>query len=192
MTAQESTGLDGFKTLLKEARRLALWAVAGAALPFAARLVALSPPWPEGVVVLTSVLELISLVFTYQFVKSKRKRIVNRILLTGTLLMIVLGATYLVADSLYTYETPVTKERFVKGSVCTADAEKVFKDRCPLLSTYDISKANYEAELLWTERSIATVRVSLVALWLATFASLSTVLGSFVVYQMEAQLHTSA
>lgn len=186
------TGLSGFKELLREFRRLALWGAGGSAVPFAAHLVSLSPPWPQGIVAVTAIFELISLVFVYQFVKFKRKRIVDRILVVGAAAMVVVGGGYLVAVSLYVYQTPHTKERFVKGYVCTADAQMVFKDKCPVLSTDDIATANYEAESLWTARSIAIVRVSLVALWLVAFTALSVVIGSFIVFQTQISLSQSS
>src|SRR5580658_5550382 len=43
-------GLVGFKELLKEFRGLSIWAVGGSvAVPFAAALVSLSPPWPPAI-----------------------------------------------------------------------------------------------------------------------------------------------
>jgi len=181
------TGLDGFKELLKEFRELGLWAAGGATVPFAAHLVSLSPPWPKGIVVVTSLVELIALVFVYQFVKSARRRTVNRILMAGTLVMTLAGAVYLVGNSIYTYEVPTTKERFIKGYVCTENAQLVFKGKCPVLDLDDLATANYEAERLWTAASIATTRVSLVFFWLAAFVALSAVIGSFVVYQAQVQ-----
>jgi hypothetical protein len=179
------TGLDGFKQLLKEFRELALWGAGGAAVPFAAQLAALSPPWPDGIVIITSIVELVTLVFVYQFAKSARRHMVNRILTIAALLMVLSGVSYLVANSIYTFKVPTTKERFVKGYRCTPNAQAVFKDKCPALDTDDLATANYEAERLWTAQSIATVRVILVALWLASFITLAVVLGSFVVYQAQ-------
>jgi hypothetical protein len=180
-----TTGLDGFKELLKEFRELGLWAAGGATVPFAAHLVSLSPPWPKGIVVVTSVVELIALVFVYQFVKSGRRRTVNRILMVGALAMTVAGMVYLLGNSIYTFEVPTTKERFVKGFVCTENAQLVFKERCPALDLDDLATANYEAERLWTPESIAMTRVGLVFFWLVAFVALSVTIGSFVVYQAQ-------
>lgn len=178
-------GLAGFKELLGEFRHLALWAAGGAAVPFAAHLALLSPPWPQGIVIVTSIFEFMSLLFVYQFIKSARRQLVNRILMAGAAAMLFAGTGYLIADSLFTFQVPHTTERFVKGYICTADAQAVFRDRCPALDINDLATANYEAETLWTPRSIAVVRIGLIALWLTTFVALSVVIGSFIVYQSQ-------
>lgn len=178
------SGLAGFKDLLKEFRGLSVWAVgAGVAVPFAAALASLSPPWPPGVVMVTAIVELVALVFVYQFLKSARRRTINWVLSVSAVVLAIVGITYLVALSLYTYETPMTKERWVKGFDCTRDARAVFKDKCPDLGLDELKSAEYEAERLWTARSVAIVRTSLVALWALAFMALSVLLGSFIVYQ---------
>jgi hypothetical protein len=179
-------GLVGFKELLKEFRGLSVWAVGGSvAVPFAAALTSLSPPWPPAIVLVTAIAELVALIYVYQFLKSARRRAVNRILAIGGLLLVLFGAVYLGAVSLYTYEVPTTKQRLVKGYVCTPDASAVFKDKCPDLGLDELKTAEYDADRLWTSRSIAVTRMAIVALWLASFVALSVLVGSFLVYQMQ-------
>ena len=179
-------GLVGFKELLKEFRGLSVWAVGGSvAVPFAAALASLSPPWPPAIVLVTAIAELVALIYVYQFLKSARRKSVNRILAISGLLLFLFGAAYLAAVSLYTYEVPTTKQRFVKGYVCTSDASAVFKDKCPDLGLDELKTAEYDADRLWTARSIAATRMSIVGLWLAAFVALSVLVGSFLVYQMD-------
>jgi hypothetical protein len=178
-------GLLGFKELLKEFRGLSLWAVGGSvAVPFAASLAALSPPWPPSIVLVTAVAELVALIYVYQFLKKARRRTINRILSVSGLLLALLGATYLVAVSLYTYEVPPNRERFVKGYQCTVDAEVVFPGKCPDLGLDELKTAEYDADRLWTARSIAITRLTIVALWLGCFTALSVLVGTFLVHQM--------
>jgi hypothetical protein len=178
-------GLLGFKELLKEFRGLSLWAVGGGvAVPFAAALAALSPPWPPAIVLVTAVVELAALIYVYQFLKKARRRSIDRILRVSGLLLAIFGTVYLVAISLYTYEVPPNKERFVKGYQCTSDAAAVFPKKCPDLGLDELKTAEYDADRLWTARSIAVVRLSIVALWLGSFSALSVLVGSFLVYQM--------
>jgi hypothetical protein len=94
------------------------------------------------------------------------------------------GVVYLGAVSYFTYEVPTTKERFVKGYECTADAHLVFKERCPDLGLDELRTAEYEAERLWTRKSIAVTRTSLALLWAVVFVALSFAVGSFLCYQM--------
>jgi hypothetical protein len=55
----------------------------------------------------------------------------------------------------------------------------------------DLAGAGYEAERLWTEGSITTVRLSLDALWLGTLIALSALLGTFVVYQSQVPVNAA-
>jgi hypothetical protein len=179
-------GLVGFKELLKEFRGLSIWAVGGTvAVPFAAALVSLSPPWPPAIVLVTAIAELVALIYVYQFLKTARRRTINRIIAAGGLVLVLLGAAYLVAVSLYTYEVPTTKQRFVKGYECTEEAAAVFQKKCPDLGIDDLATAEYDAGRLWTSRSIAVTRLAIVSLWLAAFVALSVLVGSFLVYQIQ-------
>src|SRR5689334_20104803 len=55
--------LSDFKALLHDFRGVSLWAVGGGlAVPFAAALADLAPPWPPGIVGVTAVVELLTLV----------------------------------------------------------------------------------------------------------------------------------
>jgi hypothetical protein len=180
-----TSGLDHFKLLLKEFHGLSLWAVGGSlAVPFGARLADLSPPWPPGIVPVTAVVELLTLVVVFQFFKTAKRRVVNRVLILSIALFAVTSVVYLSAISYYTYEVPTTKERFLKGYECTPDAQLVFTTRCPDLGLDELITAEYEAERLWTRKSIAVTRTGLVLVWSLVFVALSSALGGFLCYQM--------
>jgi asparagine N-glycosylation enzyme membrane subunit Stt3 len=183
-----ASGLDYFKRLRTEFLGLSVGTFGGAAaVPFAAALIDLSPPWPRGVVLATAVVELVALVLVFQFFASAKRRTINRVLLIGTLALALVSTAYLTMLSLYTYQVPTTEERFVKGYDCTPEAVAVLKERpCSSLRLDDLQTVEYKAEWLWTGRSIALIRMTLVLLWFLVFASLSLVLGSFLVYQMQA------
>ena len=179
-----STGLAGFKDLLREFRGLSAWAVgAGVAVPFAAALADFAPPWPKGVVFSTAICELVALVLVYQFLRASPKKIINRTLAISATLLAIAGLAYLALSSLYVFEIPTTHERWVKGFECTQAAQTVFKTQCPDLGMDALRTAEYEAERLWTAQSVTLVRMALVALWSLAFTVLSTLLGAFIVYQ---------
>jgi asparagine N-glycosylation enzyme membrane subunit Stt3 len=183
-----ATGYDDFKGLLKEYRGLFTWAAgSAAAVPFAAKLVDLSPPWPKGVVLVTAVVELLVLALVFQFLRTARKRAINWTMTSSVLVLAVVSTVYLLQLSLYTYEVPTTGERYVKGDECTPAAQKVFAEQCPDLGLDELRTAEYAAERLWTRRSVASIRVRLVLLWAASFVALSTALGSFMVYQLRSR-----
>ena len=179
-----ATGLDAFKQLLTEFRGLSIWAVGGSVVvPFAAALAELSPPWPPGVVLVTAIVELLALVFVFQFLRSAKRQAINWVLSLSTLVLFVSSTLYLLSLSLYTYQVPTTKERFVKGYQCTPEAVIVFKDKCPDLGLDELKSAEYESERLWTRRSVTIMRTALVITWAVAFMSLSVALGSFLVFQ---------
>jgi len=179
------SGLEDFKLLLKEFRGLSVWAVGGSlVVPFAAAWADLSPPWPPGIVPVTAVVELLALVVVFQFFKSSKRRVINRVLLLSVSVFAITSVIYLIAFSYFTYKVPTTKERFVKGYKCTVNAEKVFKDRCPDLGLDELRTAGYEAERLWTPGSIALIRTGLALVWALLFVALSFALGAFLQYQM--------
>jgi hypothetical protein len=184
-----ASGLDQFKRLLKEFRGLSQWAVIGGSVvvPFAAYLASLSPPWPTGIVPVTAVVELIALMLVFQFYHDASRRVINRVLLASVAVFALTGVAYLGSVSYFTYEVPTTKERFVKGYECTADARLVFKERCPDLGLDELRTAEYEAERLWTRKSIAVTRTSLALLWAVVFVALSFAVGSFLCFQMRAK-----
>lgn len=181
-----ATGLDDFKKLLKEFRGLSQWSVVGGSLvvPFAAYLASLSPPWPRGIVPVTAVVELVALMLVFQFYNDSSRRVINRVLLLSVAVFALAGVVYLGAVSYFTYEAPTTKERFVMGYECTDEALLVFKKHCADLGTDELKTAEYEAERLWTRRSIAVTRAGLALLWSVDFVALSFALGSFLCYQM--------
>lgn len=183
-----ASGLDDFKRLLKEFRGLSVWAVGGSlVVPFAAALADLSPPWPKGIVPVTAVVELLALALVFQFYKTAGRRVIGRVLLVSVVVFALTSVVYFGMVSYFTYQVPTTKERFVKGYECTADAQQVFKERCPDLGLDELRTAEYEAERLWTRKSIAVTRTSLALLWLAAFVALSFALGSFLWYQMKSK-----
>jgi hypothetical protein len=176
--------MERFKTVLSEFRGLSIWAFGGSAtIPFVADAVGLSPPWPRGIVVATALVELVSLVIVFQLLASKGKRVVTRVIIVSAAVLALVCIVYMGASSFYTYEAPNSRERLVKGFVCTGDALRVYAAKCPYLGLEELNDSQYEAHLLWTEWSIAGVRLGLVSLWSAAFGLLSVLLGSFLVFQ---------
>jgi hypothetical protein len=177
--------LAEFKRLLSEFRGLSTWAVGGSlAVPFAAQLAQLSPPWPPAIVGVTAIVELLALVFVFQFLKTASRKRINSVLTTGALVLVIAALAYLALFSYFTYTTPGNKVRLVKGFVCTSMAAKVYKNDCPDLGMDQLNEAEYEAERLWTHSSILIARLGLTVSWLINFLALSAILGSFLVYQM--------
>jgi hypothetical protein len=180
------SGLAGFRELLREFKGISVWMVGGGlVVPFAADRASLSPPWPSGIVLLTAISELVVLMLVYQFLKSARRRTINVVLTVSAIVLATIVTGYVTMASLYIYQVPTTKERFVKGYLCTPEAATVFGAKCPDLGLSELSTANFEAEALWTRSSIAKVRIALVVNWISAFVALAVLMGSFIVYQAQ-------
>lgn len=143
------------------------------ALPFAAAYGELTPPWPPRIEIVTAMLEGVALLLAYHWLKETRRAVLNRVIAINAVVLVVASTAYLLAGSIYMYQVPTTKERWVKGYACSADAELLYKQKCPHLGVDELRGAEYEAERLWTVQSIATVKVALVAVWLATFIAVA-------------------
>ena len=175
-------GLDEFWDVLKDLRRFWGIVVAGASLPLLANLVDITPPWPPGVTTLTSIALIVATALAYQGMRSRRLsgwQVTKRLRFSAICLALFL-LTYLVGLSLFTYRPPGTDVTFVKGYQCTKFVEEV--DDCPFLSNEILKKGEWDPTIHWTQPSIAVVRVSLVAIWLAAFCSLSALLSGFITY----------
>lgn len=93
------------------------------------------------------------------------------------------AAFYLLLFSLFTYETPKYHLRYLKGFVCSEYANQPkYKDKCPLLDMDELADGEYKPIFFWTQSSITATWVSLVALWLAGYASLAVLIGCLVLH----------
>ena len=181
---QNKSGLDSFKTFLDQYRRLMVVATGATAVPLAAALASLTPAWPSGIAGVTAVAQLLALALVFQLLKSSRRVVVSKVMVRSTFILCLLMPVYFLLLSLFTYTEPSSKQRFTKGYECSTDAKIVFGNSCPFLGYDDLRKAEYEEERLWTPQSLSIMRSSILVIWLASFAALSTTLGSFVVFQL--------
>jgi xanthosine utilization system XapX-like protein len=189
-----TSGLDEFKDLLSEFNKLSLAVVgAGVVVPFAAALAVLSPPWPPGIVILTAIGDLVGLVLVFQYLRHSSRRTVNRAIAWSATALLITVVAYLAALSEFTTTTPTDNPtRIVFGYECTEQAQRFYGDRCVAPRLAQLAEARFESDAFWTRRSITVVRIGLTVGWLATFFSLTVLLGTFLVYQSRQRKRTSA
>jgi hypothetical protein len=101
----------------------------------------------------------------------------------STVILAVTFTIYLILIALFTYTEPQSKTRFTKGFECTQEAKLVYEAKCPFLGSDEISSANYDEERMWTPTSVSLMKWLIFIVWVAFFAALSVVLGSFVIFQ---------
>lgn len=152
-----------------------------AAMPLALWLARLAPPWPPGLVVMTTLVVVASLLVVLQLLKEVAAPSLRRATFTASLVLLIVACVYPIAISLLTYETPTTKERWVKGFTCTSEAQALFADKCPFLGVDELRAAEYEAERLWTGSSVAAAKGGLLALWLAGFVAIAALAAALLV-----------
>jgi uncharacterized membrane protein len=92
--------------------------VGSAAVPFAASLASLAPPWPKGIVLATGLVELVGLILVYQFLERSTRKQINRIIVLSTVLFFSLSAVYLTCVSRFVYEAGPKHVLTAKGYVC--------------------------------------------------------------------------
>jgi hypothetical protein len=183
------TGLDDFKRLLKEFNYLSVWASAGSVvLPFVASFIAIIPPWPAGLNIITSIFQLLSLIVVYQLYSGAPRRIITRNITILFCASIVIMIAYTILFSMLTIYVPPAHRSIVVGFECTEDAKRVFGSKCPSLSLDDLMTVAFDEFLLWTKSSIAISRAVLIAMWFVFFISLAGLIGTFLVYQMKRKI----
>ncbi|MQW55267.1 hypothetical protein [Sinorhizobium meliloti] len=174
--------LEEFWKVLRELRNFWSWIVASAGLPFLAKLVEISPPWPPAIPVLTSIVTLLALILVYHFLRSANKRAISRVLGIGVGSLFLCSLIYLALLSQFTFVPPGTEVTLVKGFICSPFAATTYPNECPELSERALKEAEWDPAQLWTFYSITIVRLAIAAFWLGSFLLLSVVLASFIVY----------
>lgn len=151
-----------------------------AAIPLFAALARLEPPWPPAIGMVSSALVLLSALIAWEW--TRRARLRNRRLLIVLSALLTLGGLfgYLVQYSLFIEPIPGSKERVVRGFVCTEDALKVYGRQCPDLPREALRDAEWEAPNLWTRASLTWTRIGLTAAWLVFTAGLIGAVGAVV------------
>jgi hypothetical protein len=179
-----STAYDDFLGILKKFRTLSITALGtGATVPFFAYVAKIAPAWPPGVMLLTALTELVCLILVFQFLRTKGRKSVNRAMAILATLLFLTSLGYLTVISIFTYVTPHTNERFTKGFVCKPDVQRLYPNQCPLVSRDVLSDSQYTAENVWMDWSVELMQVFIATLWLASFILLSSLIGTFLVFQ---------
>lgn len=156
--------------------------LAGALLPMVAAWLGFAPPWPAGSQYFTLALEAILLGALAAALHGVSRGTLRRLVMAASFVLVVGGMAYLAGFNTFTYVTPTTGEHWVKGYVCTPEALSLpgYKEKCPFLDKDELKDAEYEAQRLWTLPSITVVKVSLAALWFASFTAIA-VLGAAII-----------
>ncbi|WP_108520318.1 hypothetical protein [Bradyrhizobium algeriense] len=180
------SGLDRFWQLLHEYSKLSLWAAGGSiVIPFVASFLSIIPPWPTGLNIITSVIQLASLAISYQSASNKAGKVAFNMKILGAV-GFALVLVYMFLFTTFTIFVPQAQRSIVIGYECLPDALKVFNGRsCLSLNVDDLATVAFDEFLIWTKTSVAVIRAVLVGVWLSLFVVIASLLGQFLAYQMK-------
>jgi hypothetical protein len=177
------TGWEEFIDVVKKFRFLSFAAIgAGGAVPFAAYLADLAPPWPPKVILATAFVEVVGLMLAFQRTFRLARARVTKTLFVLTAVCLSLSLTYLVIFSLFTYTTEPKQERLVGGFICLPEIAQLqeYKEKCPFLGREDVNNGRYEPTKFWYPWTVSLVQIILVTTWMSAFLVFSGLLGTFI------------
>lgn len=184
------TGLEEFREVIADFRGVTTWAVKGAVVaPLADLVLQVGAPWPPGVPVITSIVELLTLICVFHFWFGRSHKQLTRRMVVFLVLMCVSFFAHLYLLDAYTFVSPATSKRYAKGFVVRPDVQALIPDEFKTPEEV-LSGSEYKAEDVWTAGSITAARLTLLAVWLTMFASLSAFIGTFVMAQRRRTVRT--
>ena len=177
------TGLKEFKEVVTDVKSLPSLVVNAAVVaPLADFVLHLGAPWPSGVPVITSLVELITLICIFHFWFKKNQKQLRRLLIIWLILLIVSFFGYLYLFDTYTFVNPSSSKRYAKGYVVNPDVQELIPQHVKTPEEA-LVMIEYKEEQVWTLASITHIRLLLLFSWLLTFASLVGLIGTFVMAQ---------
>jgi hypothetical protein len=178
------TGLEEFREVLADFRSVTSWTMKGAvAAPLADYVLHLGAPWPPGgVPVITSLVELLALICLFHFWFGKPYKYLTRGLMVFLVILVVSFFAYLYLFDVYTFANPATSKRYAKGFVVRPDVQALIPGEFQTPEEV-LSGSEYREGEVWTAGSLTASRLTLLAVWLTVFASLSGFIGTFIMAQ---------
>jgi hypothetical protein len=186
------TGIDEFFGVLKDVRRVAVFSAGGLiVLPVAASMGGYSPPWPDGIVMITTLMELVILIVTFQVYFNSPKSAITKVVIAAAISLLLFSLIYLLTYSVFVYAIPNNRTRIVLGCGLSRDALSLLNDRGKIAGLDDcpgefyslLKSAQYEADRVYSKLSVSLIRAALDISWLGCFGSLACVCGAFITFQ---------
>lgn len=176
------TGLQEFRALLSDFKSLTSLTIGGAiAAPLVDLALKVGPPWPQGVPFISSISELLALIYIFHFWFSKSRKKLKTRMVVFLILCCLSLLMYLVLYSSYTFVSPATSNRYVKGFVLRPEVQELITNE--FTEDDALVGAEYDPKEVWKPWSITAMRVAILSFWLMMFVSLSIFIGTFVMVQ---------
>ncbi|MDR7009881.1 hypothetical protein J2W46_006812 [Paraburkholderia strydomiana] len=192
MPSRPRTGLDDFFGVLRDVHKIALVAAGGLILlPLLAGLGGYVPPWPAGIVGITSLVEIVVLITVFQFMARASRAKASWVILGAAILVLTLSAIYLLTSAIFVYAIPNNTTRVVLGCglsektrlILLASYGRLPTDVCPGDFALMLASAQYETDIVWSKLSVSLIKGALALSWLGAFGALAALFGVFVSFQ---------
>jgi hypothetical protein len=160
-------------------------------LPIAAGIGGYFPPWPRGIVAITSLMELVILIVNFQLMHKASRKLTSILVVASAICIFLFSGTYMLGSSIFVYNLPDSSVRVTLGCGLSDNAIQILKsqnalpvnDDCPGEFTTLLASAQYEADHIWKKRSVSIINAALAFSWLGAFASLASLFGAFISFQ---------
>ncbi|HQR98198.1 MULTISPECIES: hypothetical protein [unclassified Polaromonas] len=199
MPSSPLTGLDEFFDVLREVRKIALVAAGGLILlPVLAGIGGYVPPWPAGIVGITSLVELVALIVAFQLLSRTKRATASRVIVWSAVLLLILSTAYLILNVIFVYPIPNNTVKVVLGCGLSEKTQLIlsnsgFQSRvvCPGEFSSLLASAQYETDVVWSKLSVSLIKAALALSWLGAFGALAALTGVFVSFQRRQRVPTA-
>lgn len=192
-----TNGIEEFKEVMADFRSVTSLVAKGAvAAPFADIILrqfdtGIGPPWPPGVLIITSIVELLVLMVIFNFFFRAKAKTLDKLMVAALIALCITFVGYLLLFSHFTEPHPKTHKLMVSGyEPVSEDMRQAFAEG--YTNEQALEENEYTPAKVWTKRSITNVRVGILLAWLVAFGSLSAFIGLFVMAQRRKTVRRAA
>jgi len=176
-----SGGLREFWETLTDVQNVGSWMVKGAlVVPLIDLITSIGPPWPPGVDLITPVVEVVALIYIFEYwrPKSKAEAFYRRRMRITLIITVFCLFLYVLLLAFLSFSPPWSRNRFAKGFVLTPAAE--IGVNSGISPDTILGQNNWDPSTVWTSPSIHVTEVAFLLMWLFFFVGLSLYVGTFV------------
>jgi len=177
-----SAGMRAFLQVAGDFKRISSLAVKGVmTAPTVYAAMKLAPPPSNTITIVTTALQLLSLVWVFQFWFSLKERSLRIKMRVAAAAFLVLSVASFVLIQQFTVPVGHSPEKVVIGYEVKPAVQVLLN---PTFGPLDALRSwEYDPDRVWTARSLATMRITIALVWVSTFVALTAYLGIFVILQ---------
>ena len=150
------------------------------AAPIVSLIYNVGPPWPSRIAIpiLTSMMEVLILIYVFQFWKPLSKTRKQRRMKLSLIAAVLSFLLYFWLFGSFIFNAPDARHRDVRGLIYTEAAESVIDTTYPEQDA--LKGAGFDPTRIWKPWTVYLMRFLVLVSWLVFFASISVYLATFV------------